>query len=180
MWNKSLNKAPNTVWIEPLRKSLIRSREYKANIAIMGVGHELRGDDSAGIFVARELKRRGIGGEDGDGCVHVIEADHAPENFTGLLRRLQPSLVLIVDSANICELPGTVRLLSWYEVGGMDTSTHTMPLSMLANYLDAELKCEVALLGIQPSSTTLGAKLSPEVRHAVRMIVSVLVSELRR
>jgi hydrogenase 3 maturation protease len=104
----------------------------------------------------------------------VVEGEHAPENHTGSLRRFKPDLVLLVDSAQMNEPPGTIRWLSWEETTGLSASTHTMPPYMLARYLSTELNCQVALIGIQPAHTGLDSPLSPAVQEAVDEIVRVL------
>lgn len=134
----------------------------------MGVGNEQRGDDVAGVLVARALSHSQIS-ED----VVVIEAGLAPENATAALRRFAPDLVLLVDAAEMGEAPGTVRWVEAAEIEGMSASTHTLPLSMLADYLRLELGCEVVLLGIQPASMEYGVPVSDEVSRAVEQIVSL-------
>lgn len=103
--------------------------------------------------------------------VLVIAAGAAPENHTGVLRRFAPDLVLLVDAAQLDEAPGRVRWLAWQETSGLSASTHTLPPHLLAQYLTGELGCEVALIGIQPGDTTIGAPLSPEVQRAAAEIV---------
>jgi hydrogenase maturation protease HycI len=140
-------------------------------IAIVGIGHELRGDDAAGVAVACCLQPL----VDASDRVFVINAGPAPENITGLLRRFDPSLVLLVDAAQMNQAPGTVHWLDWKDTVGVSASTHTLPPHVLAGYLTAELGCKVALLGIQPSNTcVLGAPLSPEVQRAVDSVVQTL------
>ncbi len=56
----------------------------------------------------------------------------------------------------------------------MSASTHGLPLSMLARYLNLELNCTVAFLGIQPGSNEVGEQVSPEVLQAVREVVEEL------
>jgi hydrogenase 3 maturation protease len=100
----------------------------------------------------------------------VVEAAHAPENCTGAIRRFAPDLVILVDAAEMGDPPGTVRWLDWREAAGLNTSTHTLPPSMVARYLAAELSCEVALVGVQVQDTSLGAGISPAVRRAIRSV----------
>jgi hydrogenase 3 maturation protease len=104
----------------------------------------------------------------------VIEAEHAPENHTGRVRQFKPTLVLLVDAAQMNEPPGMIRWLAVEQLTGMSASTHTMPPYMLTRFLQAELGCEVALIGIQPADTTLGAPLSEEVKTAVATIVQTI------
>lgn len=143
-------------------------------MAVVGVGHEWRGDDAAGLAVARALQPPAEG--DGRAPWLAIEAGPAPENCTGPLRRFGPDLVLLVDAARMGEPPGTVRWLDWRAAGGFGASTHTLPLSMLARYLTAELGCVVALLGIQPADLGAGASLSPPVRQAVDRVARALAA----
>jgi hydrogenase 3 maturation protease len=104
-----------------------------------------------------------------------MDGGHAPENATGQLRRFEPEIVLLVDAADMGEHPGTVRLIDLDEIEGMSASTHSLPLSMLANYLVLELGCTVNLLGIQPKSNEVGELISPEVAGAVREVVDTIV-----
>ena len=61
---------------------------------------------------------------------------------------------------------------------GVDASTHTLPASMLARYLIAELSCEVGVIGIQPHDTSLGAPVFPAVRRAIRSVTQGLTKLL--
>lgn len=152
-------------------------------MAVVGVGQELNGDDAAGVLVARALlKRQRAGWSDAPRpapfSVLTIEAAHAPENCTGAVRRFAPDLVLLVDAAEMGDPPGTIRWLDWREAVGLDAATHTLPASMLARYLIAELSCDVALIGIQVRDTSLGARISPPVRRAMRSVTQGLATLL--
>jgi hydrogenase 3 maturation protease len=140
-------------------------------VAVVGVGHELCGDDAAGLVVAHALQTALAGDE----RLLVIEAGSVPENQTGRLRRFKPGLVLLIDAAQMGETPGVIRWLPWDETDGISASTHTLPFHILARYLISELGCEVALLCIQSARNTVGAPLSAEVAEAVNTIVNVLV-----
>lgn len=161
-----------TSLIQVLKRS--RASDSVPRIAVVGVGHELCGDDAAGLAVARALQRALADDEHS----LVIEAGSAPENHTGALRRFKPDIVLLVDAAQMDETPGAIRWLPWGETDGISASTHTLPLYILAQYLVNELGCEVALLCIQPAHNTIGAALSVEVAGAVDTIVNALTSKL--
>ena len=60
------------------------------------------------------------------------------------------------------------------EIDGMSASTHSLPLSMYARYLSAELGCEVALLGIQSVSVEMGDEVSPAVQGAIKAVTDGL------
>jgi hydrogenase 3 maturation protease len=152
----------------------LKKNDQPPRVAVVGVGHELRGDDGAGVWVARALKLALTERQD----ILVLDSGHAPENHTGKLRRFAPDLVLLVDAAQLDEPPGTVRWLAWQETSGLSASTHTMPAYVLAQYLTAELGCEVALIGLQWAHMNFGEAMSPPVQHAVVEIVSLLSDAL--
>lgn len=135
---------------------------------MVGIGSDLHGDDSAGLLVARALT--------GHNDLLVIEAGTAPENQTGALRHFRPDLVLLIDAARMGGAPGEIRLLDSASLDGVSASTHTLPLSLLAQFLVTDLSCRVAVIGIQPGSTTIGAPLTPEVKAAVDTLVGELQS----
>ncbi len=159
-------------------------------VAVVGVGQELRGDDAAGVMVARALiEARGGAERDHHGSANgerdhtapplrVTEGGAAPENCTGTLRRFQPDLVIFIDAAQMDLEPGAVRWLDGQEIAGFSASTHTLPLDMLAHYLEAELGCQVAFLGIQPAGTSFDGGLSPAVAQAVTEIVDAFSGDL--
>jgi len=164
-WKTSLN---------PLRllNQLTNKSANPPRISVLGVGNPFRSDDGAGVLVARRLACRECALDTGH--LLIIEAGHAPENTTGELRRFAPDLVLIIDAADMGEKPGTVKWIPEEAIDGMSASTHSLPLSLLARYLTLELNCTVALLGIQPTSNTIGDDISSEVAQAVQEIVDEL------
>lgn len=158
--------------------------ENTLRIAIVGIGNDLNGDDAAGVLVARALR----GAQDpeqvellelfaaaGDALpplpgkerLLVIDAGPSPESFTGPLRRFAPDVVILIDAAQLGEEPGELRVFDWREAQGLSASTHTMPPSMLAEFLTAEIGCRVALIGIQAKSLEMDAPVSEEVKRAV-------------
>lgn len=128
----------------------------------MGIGHELRGDDAAGLAVVQAL----IGRND----LLVIEAGSAPENHTAKLRRFRPDLLLLIDAAQMNLQPGEIQVLDFDSLDGLSASTHTTPLTLIAHYVMAELDCEVLVIGIQPESTGFATPLTPKVQQAVREV----------
>jgi hydrogenase 3 maturation protease len=160
----------------PVPKLNSRNRtEHPFRTAVLGIGNELRGDDAVGIVIARALQPLAASRD----RLLVIDAGAVPENCTGLLRRFKPDYVLIIDAAWMDIAPGSVRWVAWQDTAGFTASTHSLPLHVLAGYLAAELGCEVAILGIQPADTTLGAPLSPIVQQSVDTVLRTLVDMLQ-
>ena len=136
----------------------------------MGIGSDLRGDDSAGLIVARSL----LEDERFTNMPHLLalEGGPAPENHTAKIRAFQPELVLFIDAAQMDESPGTIQWIPLDAIDGMSASSHSLPLSMLARYLNLEIGCEIAVLGIQPQQNEVNAELSPPVHAAVDEILA--------
>lgn len=155
-------------WQQTFHETLIRLHNHNRlpRIALVGIGHELRADDAAGLHFVRTIAQ-----ERNLSTTHpqllVVEAGAAPENFSGVLRRFAPHLVVLVDAALLEAEAGALRWVPWQDTAGLSASTHTLPLRMLATYLQAEIGCQIVLLGIQPANLALGAPLTPRVSRAV-------------
>jgi hydrogenase 3 maturation protease len=164
-------------WQVSLSQTLqrLQTPDRLPRIAIVGIGHELRGDDAAGVVLVRALRSRVAAHE----RLLVIDAGPVPENVSGSLRRFKPALVLLIDAAHMDAEPGSTRWLAWQAATGISASTHSLPIHVLAAYLEAELGCEVALLGIQPAHTSFGAPLSLAVEHSVKATAEALADILQ-
>jgi hydrogenase 3 maturation protease len=145
-------------------------------IVILGIGNEFSGDDSLGFQAARKLKRA----LSNISKVEVLAVGVAPENFTGLLRKLSPSHVVLIDAAEMGEIAGKIELIEPHRIEKRMPSTHTMPLYMLAEYLEHELGAKVLILGIQPESLSFGTAVSREVRVSVDKLARLLVEVINR
>lgn len=131
---------------------------------LLGVGNPLGRDDGVGVWVAERLA---------DSDWTTVPAGQAPENVTGLLRRLCPDLLVVVDAADMRLPPGSFRRLPLSGVEGMLGSSHALPLSFLLSLL-RELAREVVLIGVQPADLSLGEGLSPEVAAGADRLTALL------
>jgi hydrogenase 3 maturation protease len=155
-----------------LKKALEADRQHRRAggrpVVVLGVGAELRSDDAAGVRVAAELARMSLPG------VRALDGGSAPENCTAEIRKLDPSHLIIVDSAHMGAPPGEVRLIEPADIGGASFGTHSLPLSVLVDYIQREIGCRVAVIGIQPVSLAFGEGMSPEVSAAVQETARIL------
>ena len=143
-------------------------------VALLGIGNELNGDDAAGVMVIRRLqeylKQNGPIKRE----VLALEGATAPENFTGLLRRFQPELIIMIDAAYLDEKPGACAWLDWQTIDGYSASTHGLPPSVLVKYLSSELNCRMGLIGIQPEHMEFDLPVSKPVEVAVELVADLL------
>lgn len=159
-------------WKEQLNKHLAGAR----NIAVMGIGNEMMGDDAAGALLARELKKCKFRKEN---CrIQVFETSTTPENFNGAIRKLAPDLVVMVDAADMSLTPGTVAFLDTKQMHTMMHSTHTLPLSFLAGYLEQMGTAKVIALGIQAGHIKLDQPMTREVAESVKLIAKAFAETL--
>lgn len=142
----------------------------------MGVGSYLRGDDSAGLRVARRLRRAGLRD------VLVLECSTAPEGFTDKVRGFEADHVVIVDAVHAGLAPGDVMVLEPSQLSGQAWDTHRPSLRLLALYLKQELGVESTFIGIQAKELglTLGSRVSREVARAVGALANAMEAAFER
>ena len=145
-------------------------------IVILGIGNEFSGDDGLGFRAALKLKRA----LSNTPRIDVIATGTSPENFTGLLRKLSPSHVVLIDAAELGETAGTIELIEPHRIEKRIPSTHTMPLYMLTEYLEQELGVKVLILGIQPESLSFGTTVSREIGVSIHRLAHLLVQVVNR
>ena len=155
-------------------KNLLKNRLQGAvRIVVLGVGSELRADDAAGMLVAGRLrdyyKKRTA-----RPAVKVLLGSTAPENLTGEIKKLRPSHIIIVDSADTGKKAGTIVLINPQEIGGISFCTHQLPPKILVDYLLQSLDCRVIVIGIQPKTLLFGAGCSREVENSIQYLVDTL------
>jgi hydrogenase 3 maturation protease len=142
-------------------------------IAIIGVGNELKKDDYVGPFIVRKLKKKRTLKE-----VIILDCGTTPENHTGIIKKFQPSHILVIDAAQLGMKPGDFVLIDIEKVQGLTISTHNLPLRVLADYLKKETGAKVALLGIQPKKIEFKFGLTEELQEAANNVVEILAKLL--
>jgi hydrogenase 3 maturation protease len=141
----------------------------------VGVGSDLRGDDVAGVLVARRLQAW----IERTGCrrLAAFPAGAAPENFTGAIARFEPDCVVFLDAAHLGREPGTVEVVPPESIGGLTFSTHMLPAPIFLGYLEKTIGCRSVVLGIEIAHKDVMAKPSPAVVRAVRRVVAAFQEE---
>ena len=155
----------NRCWKNHLQTIL---NQKTKRISVVGVGHELRGDDAVGIHIIHQLQ----GILPPTDTRLLLEAGSAPENLTGQLRRFAPHTVLLIDAVDMGQPSGMIQYidLDGNIIESM-SSTHTISLRLFATYIKTEFNCNVHLMGIQAEQTTFDTPLSPSVQSSADCIV---------
>jgi len=136
--------------------------------AVVCVGNELRGDDGAGMAVARGL---------GEAVPwKVFHGETAPESFLMKVVAARPESVLVIDALYVGAEAGAVVLVAPEALGGQGPSTHGPGPGAFLQSLALLHTCRRAVLGIQPARTDFGAGLSEPVARAAELVVRALKS----
>jgi hydrogenase 3 maturation protease len=136
---------------------------------LMGVGSTLRRDDGVGVYVARRLRHE---------AWTSLDCGTAPENFTAVVRREHPGLLVIVDAADMGLPPGEIRRIPPERIRDAGIGTHQLPLTHLVHFL-ADAADRILIIGIQPADTDDGEGMTHVVRDAAdRLIVLIAGDDL--
>lgn len=147
------------------------------SIKIIGVGNAFRGDDGAGVAVARAMQTKGLPG------VAVVEATGEGASLIEAWQGVE--VVILVDAVHSDTEPGTI-----YRFDARETplptqffhySTHAFSVAEaieLARVLD-QLPPRLIVYGIEGKTYEAGAGLSLEVAQGVEQVVERIEAEVK-
>ena len=143
---------------------------------ILGIGNLLRGDDGVGVHAAHELLVR-----DDLGDVTVLDGGVAPLDALATVGPVQR--LIIIDAADLGELPGTIRALSPEELAphnGDSVSLHDLDLLWALSVLQAmgQAPPETVVVGVQPASVDWSTELSPAVAARLDDILEAVLAQI--
>jgi hydrogenase 3 maturation protease len=132
---------------------------------IMCIGNRDNGDDGIGPYIADKIhsdfpKKM------------VLDCGITPENYTAAVKRQKPKTLILIDAADMKLPGGEIRIIPKEKLASMHFSTHGIPLSVLIQYLEKEVK-RILLIGIQPESmegtmSTQGQKSADQLIELVK------------
>ncbi len=131
---------------------------------LMGIGNTLRGDDGIGSIIAQDFKDRDW---------LSMDCGVIPENFTSIIKKNKPDLVVLVDAVEMDLKSGEFRIISPDRISALHLTTHGMPLSFLISYLK-DYTQELIFIGIQPKIINYSNSVSPEVLKSSEKIIGIL------
>lgn len=133
---------------------------------LLGIGNPLRNDDAAGSYVAQNFHHQ---------YWVIIDGKTAPENFSSVIKKINPALLIIVDAAEIGIDPGDFRIIPDDRISELQLSTHSMPLHYFIEYLKPYCQ-EIVLIGIQPQNTQIGEIISQPVLSGCHALIQILLN----
>ena len=139
-------------------------------LIVLGVGNELKSDDGVGPFVIKKLKEENIENDN----VLFIDAKTVPENFTGKIRKENPTHLIIVDACLMDLDPGDMRIVDKDDFASIGISTHSMSLSFFVRYLEKDTEIRIMFVGIEPETMDWGERPTPIVERSANEFIENL------
>ncbi len=139
-------------------------------LIILGVGNELKSDDGVGPFIIKNLMAEDIESD----RLLLIDSGTVPENFTGKIRKENPSHVIIVDACLMGCRPGDIRIVDKDDFTNIGISTHSMSLSYFVKYLERDTDFKIIFVGIEPETMDWGANPTENVEKAAFDFIKII------
>ncbi len=142
-------------------------------VLLVGLGNESRGDDGAGVLVARRMEARA------SSRFRVMNLGEALGRLLPDATDFMPSHIIIVDAAIFGAKSGSVRPMELDEMeAAHSSSTHDLPISVAVGLVTSETHSKSIAIGIQPKEVGIGHEMSSDVRDACERVISLLEEEL--
>jgi hydrogenase 3 maturation protease len=148
-----------------LDRNLLR-RMLSGRVVVACVGNDWRCDDGVGPFVGKMVRPTD--------SLTVLDCGETPEKYLGVIARLRPEKVVVVDAADFGGAPGEIRAIARDEIGGEAISTHAARLVLLTDYVEASTGAQTFFVAIQPESLEFGAPMGSAVSAAARSLAEAM------
>ncbi|WP_292794329.1 hydrogenase maturation peptidase HycI [Methanobrevibacter sp.] len=139
-------------------------------LIVLGVGNELKSDDGVGPFIIKKLKDESIE----NNKLLFIDAETVPENFTGKIRKEEPTHLIIVDACLMDSHPGDMQIVDKDDFANIGISTHSMSLSFFVKYLEKDTDFKIIFVGIEPETMDWGERPTPKVEESANEFIEIL------
>jgi hydrogenase 3 maturation protease len=133
--------------------------------AILCIGNKYGGDDGVGPYIANKLKNQEKNN------LYPIDGGIIPENYTSIIKKINPKYLIIIDAVEMNLKPGEIRIINKEKIGLMHISTHNIPISLLINYLEKYVE-NIYFIGIQLGK--MSGELSNEVKKSADLLIEYL------
>jgi hydrogenase 3 maturation protease len=146
-------------------------------LAILGVGNKDNGDDGVGLYITEILQEAELPEQ-----VTIYYCERVPEHFLGKIANLAPNRVIVLDAADMKEIPGAIAIFPKEMIAqGFHFSTHTLSLTMLEEFLKPIVpEVVIFYVGIQPKQTKFMTDLSEECKEASEEFAELLIERIKK
>jgi hydrogenase maturation protease len=154
--------------------------EGPARVGVIGLGNVLMGDDAFGPWVVQTLLASHAFPED----VRVLDLGTPGLDLLPYVTDVEA--LVLVDTVRADAPPGSIRLYRGEEILRHAPPPRLSPHdpgvkeALLTADFEGRGPREVLLVGVVPSDTSMGVRLSPALREAVPLAVAAVLAELDR
>ena len=107
-----------------------------------------------------------------------INGGSVPENFTGLIKKINPSHIILIDATLMNREAGEINIVDKENIVDISISTHSMSLAYLIKYLQLEKEYDILFIGIEPEKMDLSFDLSPKIKNSSNMLITLLFDRI--
>ena len=107
-----------------------------------------------------------------------INGGSVPENFTGLIKKINPSHIILIDASLMNKEAGEINIVNKDNIVDISISTHSMSLAYLIKYLEQEKDYNILFIGIEPEFMDLSFELSPKIKDSSDMLIKLLFDKI--
>ena len=119
-----------------------------------------------------------------------INGGSVPENFTGLIKKINPSHIILIDATLMNREAGEINIVDKENIVDISISTHSMSLAYLIKYLQLESlaylikylqlekEYDILFIGIEPEKMDLSFELSPKIKNSSNMLIKLLFDRI--
>ncbi|MBR2557786.1 MAG: hydrogenase maturation peptidase HycI [Methanobrevibacter sp.] len=136
----------------------------------MGIGNELKCDDGIGPFIINKLKMENIENDK----LLLINAETVPENFTGKIKKENPTHIMLIDACLMDSNPGEIKIVDSQDFANIGISTHSMSLSYFVKYLQQGNDFKIIFVGIEPESMDYSDKPTEVVEKSALEFIDLI------
>ena len=108
----------------------------------------------------------------------LINGGSVPENFTGLIKKIDPSHIILIDASLMKMQAGEINIVNKDNIADISISTHSMSLAYLIKYLQLEKEYNILFIGIEPEIMDLSFELSDNVKESSDILVKLLFEKI--
>ena len=108
----------------------------------------------------------------------LINGGSVPENFTGLIKKCNPSHIILIDASLMNREAGEINIVNKDNIVDISISTHSMSLSYLIKYLQLEREYDILFIGIEPEIMDLSFELSPKIKDSSDRLIELLFDKI--
>ncbi len=139
-------------------------------LIILGIGNELKCDDGIGPFIINKLKMENIENDK----LLLINAETVPENFTGKIKKENPTHIMLIDACLMDSNPGEIKIVDSQDFANIGISTHSMSLSYFVKYLQQGNDFKIIFVGIEPESMDYSDKPTEVVEKSALEFIDLI------